>query len=189
MVSLRTPTLGNFYYLYDGVGNTVAVTNNTGAVTHTYDYDPYGELRSSTEAWAQPFRFGGAYGGFTDVTMGLVKIGHRYYDPQLGRWTQLDPMGGGYVYVGCNPTNSVDPSGLEECNPAQLAVGAGIVILTDVGIAIPLNVAAFGSMFIPGYLLASPALITAVEIIDLGIILPLNIIGFMTMRESHCVQF
>ena len=155
----------------------MAVTNNTGAVVNTYEYDPYGELRSSTEAGAQPFRFGGAYGGFTDVTTGLVKIGHRYYAPGLGRWTQVDPMGGGYVYVSCNPVNSVDPSGLQACNPGQLLAGAGIIILTDVGIAVPLNVAAFGSIFIPGFQSASPALITAVEIIDLGIILPLNIIG------------
>ena len=123
MVSLRPPSGGSRYYLYDGLGNTVAVTNSAGAVVNTYDYDPYGELRASTEAFTNVFRFGGAYGGFTDVSTGLVKIGHRFYDPLLGRWTQLDPMGGGYVYVGCNPVNSVDPSGLQGTTPECEAFG------------------------------------------------------------------
>ena len=45
-----------------------------------------------------------------------VKAGHRYYSPDLGRWTQPDPSGleaNPYAYVNCNPTNSIDPSGLD----------------------------------------------------------------------------
>lgn len=139
MVSLRPPSGGSRYYLYDGLGNTVAVTNSAGAVVNTYDYDPYGELRASTEAFTNVFRFGGAYGGFTDVSTGLVKIGHRFYDPLLGRWTQLDPMGGGYVYVGCNPVNSVDPSGLDpwDCVGVTLdLLGMAAVTLGPIGGAV-----------------------------------------------------
>jgi uncharacterized protein RhaS with RHS repeats len=47
-------------------------------------------------------------------------MGHRYYDPKTGRWTQTDPIdqssdlreGNRYGYVGGNPVNAVDPSGM-----------------------------------------------------------------------------
>jgi uncharacterized protein RhaS with RHS repeats len=42
-------------------------------------------------------------------------MGARYYQPELGRWTQQDPSGqdaNAYAYVGGNPVNFVDPSGL-----------------------------------------------------------------------------
>ncbi|MEV7209449.1 RHS repeat-associated core domain-containing protein [Streptomyces sp. NPDC093554] len=35
----------------------------------------------------QPFRCAGAYAD----PIGLYKLGHRYYDPTLGRFTQPDP--------------------------------------------------------------------------------------------------
>src|SRR5512138_1154211 len=60
----------------------------------------------------------------SDADTGLVRFGARDYDPRFGRWTSKDPIlfGGKqtnlYVYVGNDPVNSVDPSGLE-------ATGAG----------------------------------------------------------------
>jgi uncharacterized protein RhaS with RHS repeats len=47
-----------------------------------------------------------------------VRFGARDYDAEIGRWTAKDPIGfaGGdsslYGYVGENPVNSIDPSGL-----------------------------------------------------------------------------
>lgn len=68
-------------------------------------------------------------------------MGARYYQPELGRWTQPDPSGqeaNAYLYVGGNPANFVDPSGLSflgidcpfgetdtgGCNGADDAAGA-----------------------------------------------------------------
>ncbi len=48
-------------------------------------------------------------------------FGTRYYDANVGRWTKQDPLPGSigdpsqlnrYVYVGDNPINLVDPTGL-----------------------------------------------------------------------------
>ncbi len=104
-----------YVFVFDGLGSTVALTDSTGAVTDTYAYDPYGKVTASTGSVANPYRFGGAYGAFTDST-GLLKIGQRYYDPSLGRWTQQDLPGtlfnpmtlNRYVYVGNNPCNPID---------------------------------------------------------------------------------
>jgi hypothetical protein len=48
-----------------------------------------------------------------------VRFGARDYDPDMGRWTNKDPIGfaGGdtnvYAYVGSDPVNDLDPTGLE----------------------------------------------------------------------------
>ncbi|MEV5320308.1 RHS repeat-associated core domain-containing protein, partial [Streptomyces sp. NPDC052687] len=66
---------------------------------------------TTTEATPQPFRYTGAY---LDPT-GLYKMGHRYYDPQLGRFTQPDPSGqetNPYLYAGGDPISNSDPNGL-----------------------------------------------------------------------------
>jgi RHS repeat-associated protein len=50
----------------------------------------------------------------------LYKYGERFYDPALGRWTQQDPLSqpydpgeaNRYAYVGGDPINLLDPSGL-----------------------------------------------------------------------------
>jgi RHS repeat-associated protein len=99
---------GRYYYLYDGLGSTAALTDSAGNVTNRYRYDPYGKPLSATGTVANPYRFGGAYGAYTDTATGLVKIGHRSYDPGLGRWTQRDPLGAGnpYAYAYCTPPTS-----------------------------------------------------------------------------------
>lgn len=111
----------------------VALTDSAGAVMATYSYSPYGEITSSTGSVTNPYRFGGSYGAYTDVSTGLLKLGQRYYDPALGRWTQPDPLlhlddpqqWNRYAYVAGNPVNFVDPSGTEWtfCSVAGLATG------------------------------------------------------------------
>jgi RHS repeat-associated protein len=64
---------------------------------------------------SSPSRFAG---GVYDADTGLVRFGARDYDAVTGRWTEKDPIlfGGGttnlYVYVGNDPINRIDPSGL-----------------------------------------------------------------------------
>ncbi|MDP9372012.1 MAG: DNRLRE domain-containing protein [Chloroflexota bacterium] len=117
LLAARTLT-GTYYYLFDGLGSVVALTDGAGNVVNTYAYDPYGNITSSTEVVPNPWRFGGSYGAYTDST-GLVKIGQRYYDPSVGRWTQQDPkvmpfdpvQANRYSYASCSPVNYTDPTG------------------------------------------------------------------------------
>ncbi|MFI6210298.1 RHS repeat-associated core domain-containing protein, partial [Streptomyces sp. NPDC051041] len=73
-------------------------------------------------------------GTYLDPT-GLYKMGHRYYDPQLGRFTQPDPSGqetNPYLYAAGDPLNNTDPSGLSLMSFASSAmkkVGAASDIL------------------------------------------------------------
>ncbi|MDP9440900.1 MAG: RHS repeat-associated core domain-containing protein [Actinomycetota bacterium] len=103
-----------YYYLFDVLGSVVAITDATGAVTNRYSYDPFGvttETKFGTANLFNPWRYAS---GYQDTSTGLYKFGARYYDPNLGRWTQTDPAGAGhpYLYAAGNPVNFVDPSGL-----------------------------------------------------------------------------
>ncbi|MHB1611062.1 MAG: RHS repeat-associated core domain-containing protein [Sulfobacillus sp.] len=67
-------------------------SNSSGALVDSYTYEPYGGIQSQTQNVAQPFKWIGAV---YDSATGLYYIGHRYYDPNFDRWTQMDP-----VYMG-----------------------------------------------------------------------------------------
>ena len=120
LVSQRTAA-GSYYYLFDGLGSVVGMVDPFGNLAARYGYDPYGQSVTKTGpdnnpgyltvADGNPWRYTGAY---LDGT-GLYKMGERYYDPARGRFTQLDPLGNGYVYASDDPVNLSDPSGL--CDP------------------------------------------------------------------------
>ncbi|MGX1372234.1 RHS repeat-associated protein [Streptomyces canus] len=112
--TLNSMTTGgkSYYYLTDATGNVLGLVDDAGKRTHTYAYGPTGLPRgTTTEAVPQPFRYSGSY---LDPT-GLYKMGARYYDPQLGRFTQPDPSGqeeNAYLYAGGDFVNNSDPTGL-----------------------------------------------------------------------------
>jgi len=90
--------------------------NKTKVVVSNF-YDPFGTSTSKTEAVSNPWQFAS---GYLDANTGLYKFGERYYDPQVGRWTQKDPVAGSignvnstnpYVYADNLPNMLVDPSG------------------------------------------------------------------------------
>ncbi len=107
------------YYLFDGLGSVVAVTSSSGSVTNSYTYDPFGvttETKATLTNVFNPWRYTGQY---QDTSTGLYKMGARYYQPELGRWTQQDPSGldaNAYAYVGGNPVNLIDPAGTAPCS-------------------------------------------------------------------------
>jgi RHS repeat-associated protein len=93
----------------DERGSIVADSLSTGASRYFNTYDEYGRGGGSNA-----YRF-----GFT----GQMRLdGHyyykaRFYHPKLGRFFQPDPIGYGdrmnmYAYVGGDPVNRTDPSGL-----------------------------------------------------------------------------
>jgi RHS repeat-associated protein len=102
------------YYHADGLGSVVSITDPSRNVLQTYTYDAFGSIVPST-----PFRNSFTYTGREyDEETGLYFYRARYYDPRLGRFLNVDPIGfdGGdtnlYAYVGNNPVNRTDPKGL-----------------------------------------------------------------------------
>ncbi len=119
LISKTVVGSSTFFYQYDGLGSTVALADKNGTVKNKYAYDDYGNLATNcTEAVANSFKYVGRYGVMTDLP-DLLYMRARYYMPSLGRFINKDPIGlaGGmnmYGYVGGNPVNSIDPSGLKE---------------------------------------------------------------------------
>lgn len=96
----------------DGLGTT-QLASTVGAVTDSYAYDVFGGPRTTTGTTANEFRFTGEQ---TDLNAAreLLYLRARHYDPALGRFLQQDPLPfmQRYAYVGNNPANYVDPTGL-----------------------------------------------------------------------------
>jgi RHS repeat-associated protein len=75
------------YMLSDGLGSTRALTDATGTVTATYDYDAFGALRASTGTGATEYRFTGQE---EDAALGYQYLRARYYDVATGRFISRD---------------------------------------------------------------------------------------------------
>jgi RHS repeat-associated protein len=112
----RSPS--RLYFLHDGLGSVVATANEGGSESLIARYDPFGGCLDNCPA--VPYRWLGGLGVyFDDAPIRLYKMGTRYYDAALGRFTQVDPIEGGsanaYDYSGQDPINNNDPTGTFLC--------------------------------------------------------------------------
>jgi RHS repeat-associated protein len=118
---------GAFYwYISDALSTVRLVVDGTGAVVASYASDEFGNQTAATgSADLRQHTYSGGLGVRNDADSGLYCARQRYYDPSVGRWLNADPIGfeGGLsllAYVGNNPTNFVDPEGLQLENPSAV---------------------------------------------------------------------
>ncbi len=119
------------YYAMDHLGSVVGLFGADGTWEGGYSYSPYGEQRAiadTTPAQANQLRY---IAGEMEKD-GTYRFGARYYDPSIGRFTQMDPSGqeaNPYAYATCDPINAKDPSGLltAACQEALLFAGMGLI--------------------------------------------------------------
>ncbi|WP_345215395.1 RHS repeat-associated core domain-containing protein [Georgenia halophila] len=105
------------YCVTDHLGSVLGSFNDNGTWQGGYSYSPYGERRSTGTTFpiaSNNLRFAGGY----EESPNLYKLGARYYDATLGRFTQADPTGqepNPYTYAAANPCNNTDPTGTATC--------------------------------------------------------------------------
>ncbi|MCX2843207.1 RHS domain-containing protein [Microbulbifer thermotolerans] len=116
-----------YHYHLDHLGTPDTLTDSQGEIAWSVSYIAYGNLAiKHCNRIEQPIRFQGQY---YDEETGLHYNRFRYYDPEVGAFTQQDPIGllGGvnnYRYVP-NPVGWVDPYGLtcKEIKPKTIPKG------------------------------------------------------------------
>jgi len=116
--STTSSQLATAFYQADGSGNVTALVNAGGLIVAKYSYDPYGNTLSASGPLAEANLYRFSSKEWHD-NAGLYYYGYRYYEPNLQRWLNRDPIGewGGvnlYNYVGNDPVDYVDPFGLEK---------------------------------------------------------------------------
>src|SRR5207253_5057890 len=106
-------TTGISYFLPDHLGSISALTDASGSVVEQSSYDSFGLSAGSART-----RYGYT-GRERDQDTGMLYYRARFYDSQIGRFISEDPkLFGGkdvnlYAYLRNNPTNFIDPTGLE----------------------------------------------------------------------------
>jgi|GEM_PF-3124673 len=89
---ISQPSAAHAYYHCDGNGNVTALVDTNGFIVARYQYDPYGNLlgMSGPLAEANTYRFSSKE---WCANAGLYYYGFRFYEPNLQRWPNRDPLG------------------------------------------------------------------------------------------------
>jgi RHS repeat-associated protein len=105
------------------MGNTLFLTDDSGSITDSYGYTPYGVWVDSSGTFDNPFTFGGALGVMREGGTGLYYMRARYYDSRTARFISVDPLWpdfleikslNPYEYGAQNPLRYSDPTGNKE---------------------------------------------------------------------------
>jgi RHS repeat-associated protein len=111
-----------YYYLDNGAGSTVALTDAAGSVVQRYAYDAFGNMTAGSGG---PVPNTITYTGREwDAASGLYYYRARWYDPTTGRFLSEDPAPSTnpYPYVHDDPVNSADPSGAQDLVEEEVVI-------------------------------------------------------------------
>ncbi|MBI2420248.1 MAG: RHS repeat-associated core domain-containing protein [Ignavibacteriales bacterium] len=129
MVKLRVDS--RRYYVQDHLGSNRVTIDTTGTVLNAQDYYAFGEILRSYNNSSPNERYDFT-GKERDTESGLNYHGARYYDSELGRWLNVDPLAdkypgwSSYNYCLNNPVNSIDPDGMLVAKPNNSHITAAI---------------------------------------------------------------
>ncbi|WP_346848696.1 RHS repeat-associated core domain-containing protein [uncultured Clostridium sp.] len=110
-----------YFYIRNAQSDIIGIINSIGKQVVSYTYDTWGKLISITGdkvlGEKNPYR----YRGYRyDTETGYYYLQSRYYNPEWGRFINIDALGGDvgallshniFAYCNNNPVTSKDPSG------------------------------------------------------------------------------
>ncbi|QNH12446.1 RHS repeat-associated core domain-containing protein [Xanthomonas sp. SI] len=118
------------YFHTDALGTPIAVTDASGNLIETSEYEPYGKLLN------RPLTDGPGFTGHVqDAATGLTYMQQRYYDPVVGRFLSVDPVSANsisgdnfnrYWYGSNNPYRFFDSDG--RCTGSHIANDDGTCV-------------------------------------------------------------
>jgi RHS repeat-associated protein len=122
-ILVQTQGSTDAFYHHDALGSTVLLTNASGNIVRSYEYDAFGKVSNppsvdnlfSADPYANRFLYTGRE--FLKEA-NLYDYRNRVYSAELGRFLQSDPIhfdagdGNLYRYVANSPTLQTDPFGL-----------------------------------------------------------------------------
>ncbi len=126
LISRIKPDNSTRYYHGDFRGSTVAITNESGQITHSYRYLPFGEVCNEEEEDENTFQFVGMHGVQREMDY-LYFMRARYYNAEIGRFLSEDPVRSEnlFTYTANNPFINIDPLG-ESDFPAIIYASASL---------------------------------------------------------------
>ncbi len=111
-------TTSGYHILHsDHLGSSTIITESSGGVVESTEYNPFGTTRTHSGATLTNYKYTDQE---LDPETGLYNYGARYYDPMIGRFISPDPIVQApfnpqslnrYSYCINNPLKYVDPSG------------------------------------------------------------------------------
>ena len=113
------------FFFNDALGSAVAAVSESGELCWSEEYTAYGDKGINDDVFnTTGCGIVGEERGFTghteDVNSDLVYMQQRYYDPSIGRFLSIDPVGSNpnnpmtfnrYAYANNNPYRYTDPTG------------------------------------------------------------------------------
>jgi len=112
----QTRSAESSFYHYDALGSTRELTDSAEVISDNYIYKPFGSVASQSGSTTNPYQWVGQEGYYRDSETSLYSMGRRPLRPSTGRFLTGDPIRDQeenlYKYVGNNPTNMIDSSGL-----------------------------------------------------------------------------
>ena len=141
----------------DHLGSAQTMTSANGLVLCREQYTPYGTTLTNPMS-------NGDQAGFTghikDSATGLNYMQARYYDPLIGRFLSIDPVGfspgqpqmfNRFAYVNNDPVNNIDPDGKDKVFvQGGLNIVPGMGFTRSIGIYVDLSPERATRSFIPG---------------------------------------
>jgi len=111
------------------LGSTRLLTNDTGTVTDSYNYEALGSVLNQTGSTENNYLFTGEQ---YDAGLDQYYLRARYYNQNTGRFTQMDTWMGNnqdpvtlhkYLYANADPVTYTDPTGNFSMGSMMSAIG------------------------------------------------------------------